>query len=211
MDDQDRYRPSKDATALTQAMMPPPGALPARPVRNPKHKRAASFGGIPFAQLESLPSWTQQESRENMIMAWKTAAADDVRHLSQAPPRDPMSTSAPAAAEEEMDMSSSRKRPHPPDSSDDEADTRRKLVPAPPQGESDTSADSSDSLLSFDSQCTEDFIDSSASSTTTGVASVIQVDPPAVTTGPAGGPAVDAPEENGEGMDKALGHETCVP
>ncbi|KAL3220172.1 hypothetical protein MRX96_030000 [Rhipicephalus microplus] len=77
MDDQDRYRPSKDATALAQAMMPPPGALPARPVRNPKHKRGASFGGIPFAQLESLPSWTQQESRENMIMAWKTAAADD--------------------------------------------------------------------------------------------------------------------------------------
>ncbi|KAL3184455.1 hypothetical protein MRX96_031747 [Rhipicephalus microplus] len=56
-------------------MIPPPGALPARPVRKPKHKRGASFGGIPFAQLESLSSWTLQESRENIVMAWKTAAA----------------------------------------------------------------------------------------------------------------------------------------
>ncbi|KAL3198511.1 hypothetical protein MRX96_014327 [Rhipicephalus microplus] len=78
MDDQDRYRPSEDAKALAQAMMPPPGALPGRPVRNPKHKRGASFGGIPFVQLESLQSWTLQESRDNMVMAWKTAAADAV-------------------------------------------------------------------------------------------------------------------------------------
>ncbi|KAH8026456.1 hypothetical protein HPB51_020566 [Rhipicephalus microplus] len=179
-------------------MMPPPGALPARPVRNPKHKRGASFGGIPFAQLESLPSWTLQESRENVVMAWKTAAADAVRHLSKAPRGVPMSTSAPVAAEEEMDMSTSRKRPRTQDSSDDEADTRRKLVPANPQGESDTSADSSDSRLSFDFQYTEDSTDSSTSSTTIGVASVIQVDPPAVTTGPQGVPAVDFPERNAE-------------
>ncbi|KAL3205463.1 hypothetical protein MRX96_040831 [Rhipicephalus microplus] len=176
MDDQDRYRPSEDAKALAQAMMPPPGALPARPVRNTKHKIGASFGGIPFDQLESLQSWTLQASRDNMVMAWKTAAADAVRHLSQAPRGDPMCTSAPAA-EQEMDMSASRKRPRPQDSSDDEADTRRKLVQANPQGESDSSADSSDSRLSYDSQYTEDSTDRSASSTTTGVASVIQVDP----------------------------------
>ncbi|KAL3199834.1 hypothetical protein MRX96_043759 [Rhipicephalus microplus] len=176
MDDQDRYRPSEDAKALAQAMMPPPGALPARPVRNPRHKRGASFGGIPFVQLESLQSWTLQESRDNMVMAWKTAAADAVRRLSQASRGDAMCTSAPAA-EEEMDMSASRKRPRPQDSSDDEADTRRKLAQGNPQGESNSSADSSDSRLSYDSQHTEDSIDSSASSTTTGVASVIQVDP----------------------------------
>ncbi|KAL3198510.1 hypothetical protein MRX96_014326 [Rhipicephalus microplus] len=76
-----------------------------------------------------------------------------------------------------MDMSTSRKRPRPQDSSDDEADTRRKLAQVNPQGESECSADSSDSRLSYDSQPTEDSIDSSASSTTTGVASVIQVDP----------------------------------
>ncbi|KAL3188182.1 hypothetical protein MRX96_023932 [Rhipicephalus microplus] len=203
MDDQDRYRPSEDAKALAQAMMPPPGALPARPVRNPRHKRGASFGGIPFVQLESLQSWTLQESRDNMVMAWKTAAADAVRRLSQASRGDAMCTSAPAA-EEEMDMSASRKRPRPQDSSDDEADTRRKLAQGNPQGESNSSADSSDSRLSYDSQHTEDSIDSSASSTTTGVASVIQVDPSTVTTGPPGVPAIDAPEE----MDEALHHET---
>ncbi|KAL3242840.1 hypothetical protein MRX96_047687 [Rhipicephalus microplus] len=76
-----------------------------------------------------------------------------------------------------------------------------------PQGESDSSADSSDSRLSYDSQHTEDSIDSSASSTTTGVASVIQVDPYTVTTGPPGVPAIDAPE----GMDEALHHETMSP
>ncbi|KAL3222796.1 hypothetical protein MRX96_049965 [Rhipicephalus microplus] len=164
-------------------MMPPPGALPARPVRNPRHKRGASFGGIPFVQLESLQSWTLQEFRDNMVMAWKTAAADAVRRLSQASRGDAMCTSAPAA-EEEMDMSASRKRPRPQDSSDDEADTRRKLAQGNPQGESNSSADSSDSRLSYDSQHTEDSIDSSASSTTTGVTSVIQVDPSTVATGP---------------------------
>ncbi|KAL3238715.1 hypothetical protein MRX96_021939 [Rhipicephalus microplus] len=69
MDDQDRYRPSEDAKALSQAITSPPGVLPARPVRNSKHKRGASFGRIPIAQLEILPSWTQQESRENKAMA----------------------------------------------------------------------------------------------------------------------------------------------
>ncbi|KAL3205502.1 hypothetical protein MRX96_040795 [Rhipicephalus microplus] len=191
--------------------MPPPGALPARPVRNPKNKRGASFGGIPFVQLESLQSWTLQESRDNMVMAWKTAATDAVRHLSQAPRGDPMCTSAPAAAEEEMDMSASRKRPRPQDSSDDEADTWRKLAQANPQGQSDSSAESSDSRLSCDSQYTEDSTDSSASSTTTGMASVIQVEPPTVTTGPPGVPAFDAPEGKAEGMDEALGHETVPP
>ncbi|KAL3241508.1 hypothetical protein MRX96_047843 [Rhipicephalus microplus] len=207
MDDQDRYRPSEYAKALAQAMMPPPGALPARPVRNPKHKRGASFGGIPFVQLESLQSWTLQEFRDNMVMAWKTAAADAVRRLSQASRRDAMCTSAPAAAEEEMDMSASRKRPRPQDSSDDEADTRRRLAQGNPQGESDSSADSSDSRLSYDSQHTENSTNSSASSTATGVASVIQVDPSTVTTGPPGVPAIDAPE----GMDEALHHETVSP
>ncbi|KAL3243471.1 hypothetical protein MRX96_020535 [Rhipicephalus microplus] len=142
-----------------------------------------------------------------MVMAWKTAAADAVRRLSQASRGDAMCTSAPAAAEEEMDMSASRKRPRSQDSSDDEADTRRKLAQGNPQGESDSSADSSDSRLSYDSQHTEDSIDSSASSTTTGVASVIQVDPSTVTTGPPGVPAIDAPE----GMDEALHHETVSP
>ncbi|KAL3189890.1 hypothetical protein MRX96_020235 [Rhipicephalus microplus] len=78
--------------------------------------------------------------------------------------------------EEAIDMSSSWKRP-----------ARRTAVMTkqtqgsswfqPPQRESDTSADSSDSRLSFDSQYTEDSTDSSASSTTTGVALVIQLDP----------------------------------
>lgn len=104
-------------------------------------------------------------------------------------------------------MSASRKRPRPQDSSDDEADTRRKLAQGNPQGESNSSADSSDSRLSYDSQHTEDSIDSSASSTTTGVASVIQVDPSTVATGPPGVPAIDAPEE----MDEALHHETVSP
>ncbi|KAL3188134.1 hypothetical protein MRX96_004130 [Rhipicephalus microplus] len=146
----------------------------------------------------------KQESRDNMVMALKTAAADAVRRLSQASRGHAMCTSAPAAAEEEMDMSASRKRPRPQDSSDDEADTRRKLAQGNPKGESDSSADSSDSRLSYDSQHTEDSIDSSASSTTTGVASVIQVDPCTVTMGPPGVPAIDA----SEGMDEALHHET---
>ncbi|KAH8021736.1 hypothetical protein HPB51_016684 [Rhipicephalus microplus] len=199
--------PPTTAKVLAQAMMPPPGALPARPVRNPKDKRGASFGGIPFVQLESLQSWTLQESRDNMVMALTTAAADAVRRLSQASRGHAMCTSAPAAAEEEMDMSASRKRPRPQDSSDDEADTRRKLAQGNPKGESDSSADSSDSRLSYDSQHTEDSIDSSASSTTTGVASVIQVDPCTVTMGPPGVPAIDA----SEGMDEALHHETVSP
>ncbi|KAL3228203.1 hypothetical protein MRX96_004109 [Rhipicephalus microplus] len=87
-----------------------------------------------------------------MVIVWKTAAEDAVRHLSQATRSAPMPTSAIAAAtqdgdppthlsgataderalpplpkpspEEEMDMSWSRKRPRPEDSSDDEADTQ---------------------------------------------------------------------------------------
>ncbi|KAL3216684.1 hypothetical protein MRX96_051157 [Rhipicephalus microplus] len=46
-------------------------------------------------------------SRENMVMAQKTAATDAVRHLLQAPCRDPTSTTAPAAAEETRGSSTS--------------------------------------------------------------------------------------------------------
>ncbi|KAH8025421.1 hypothetical protein HPB51_007733 [Rhipicephalus microplus] len=42
----------------------------------------------------------------------------------------------------------------------------------------------------------------------TELATVIQVHPPAVTTDPLGVPAVDGPEENAEGIDEALGHDT---
>ncbi|KAL1452376.1 hypothetical protein MTO96_027909 [Rhipicephalus appendiculatus] len=81
-----------------------------------------------------------------------------------------------------MDMTSSRKRPRTVDSSDDEdAEARRKLAPATPSVESDTSNDSSDSQLSSASHFTQESSatsDSTATSTATKETLVNAENPP---------------------------------
>ncbi|KAL1418080.1 hypothetical protein MTO96_005838 [Rhipicephalus appendiculatus] len=76
--------------------------------------------------------------------------------------------------EEDMDISSSRKHPRPEDSSDDEADAPRKLIPADPSAQDDSSNDSSGFLLSSESDTSKDSTattDTSSTSTTTADAS----------------------------------------
>ncbi|KAL3209278.1 hypothetical protein MRX96_009270 [Rhipicephalus microplus] len=65
---------------------------------NRKHERGANFGGIPSAQLDSLPSWTPQESREKVLPVQRTAAEGAVRRLSKGTCSARKSTSVPTAA-----------------------------------------------------------------------------------------------------------------
>ncbi|KAH7973252.1 hypothetical protein HPB52_023266 [Rhipicephalus sanguineus] len=102
-----------------------------------------------------------------------------------------------------MDMSRSRKRPRPEDSSDDEADGPRKLVLADPSTEEDTTSDSTTSQQSAESDSSEDSLPTSGDNSASPPSAASHVTEPAAHT-PAAVPALADDTAVSEGPEEEM-------